>query len=158
MLVLIMEDIIVLTLWDHGGPHHGGHYCPRIIGGPWWSSPWRTLLSAHYWRTMMVLTIEDIIVHALLEDHDGPHHGGYYCPRIIGRPCSSPWKILLSAHYWRIMIVLTMEDIIVLTLLEEHDGPHHGGHYCPHIIDCSHIIKGLWWSYKEHLFSYLKIN
>ncbi|CAB4431915.1 unnamed protein product [Rhizophagus irregularis] len=26
---------------------------------------------------------------------------------------------------------LTMEDIIVRALLEDHDGPHHGGHYCP---------------------------
>ncbi|PKB99616.1 hypothetical protein RhiirA5_429418 [Rhizophagus irregularis] len=100
---------------DHDGPHHGGHYCPRIIGGLWWSSLWRTLLSAHYWRTMMVLTMEDIIDHdgphhgdhycphiTLLEDHDGPHHGDHYCPHI--------------------------------TLLEDHDGPHHGGHYCPRII------------------------
>jgi hypothetical protein len=30
--------------------------------------------------------MEDIIVRALLEDHDGPHHGGHYCPRIIGGP------------------------------------------------------------------------
>ena len=44
--------------------------------------------------------MEDIIVHALLEDHngsyhrghycpciywsDGPHHGGHHCPHIIG--------------------------------------------------------------------------
>ncbi|EXX71981.1 hypothetical protein RirG_073660 [Rhizophagus irregularis DAOM 197198w] len=64
-----MEDIIVrVLLEDHDG-----------------SSLWRTLSSAHYWRTMMVLT-KDIIVRALLEDHDGPHYGGHYCPHIIGGP------------------------------------------------------------------------
>ncbi|CAG8750036.1 16106_t:CDS:1, partial [Rhizophagus irregularis] len=68
---------------DHVSPHYGGHYCPHFVG-PWWSSQWRTLLSAHYWRTMMVLTMEDIIVRALLEDHDGPHNGGHHCPHIIG--------------------------------------------------------------------------
>ncbi|CAB4382287.1 unnamed protein product [Rhizophagus irregularis] len=73
MMVLTKDIIVRALLEDHDGPHHGGHYCPRIIGGLWWSSLWRTLLSAHYWRTMMVLTMEDIIVRALLEDHDGPH-------------------------------------------------------------------------------------
>ncbi|CAG8704157.1 hypothetical protein GLOIN_2v1481368 [Rhizophagus irregularis DAOM 181602=DAOM 197198] len=101
---------------DHDGPHHGGQ-----------------LLSAHYWRTMVVLTMEDIIVRVLLEDHDG----------------SSLWRTLSSAHYWRTMMVLT-KDIIVRALLEDHDGPHYGGHYCPHIIGgphygghhCPHIIGG----------------
>ncbi|CAG8448735.1 13115_t:CDS:2 [Rhizophagus irregularis] len=77
--------------------------------------------------------MEDIIVRTLLEDHDGPHQ----------------WRTLLSAHYWRNMIVLnmediirtmmvlTMEDIIVLTLLEDHDSSYYEKYYYH-----SHIIRG----------------
>jgi hypothetical protein len=82
MMVLTIEDIIVLKLED---------YSSEDIIVP-------TL------GIIMVLTMKDIIV-LELGDHDGPHHGGHYCPcirnpyheghyypHIIGPYWSSPWR------------------------------------------------------------------
>jgi len=40
----------------------------------------------YMYDSMVVLTMKDIIVHALLEDNDGPHYEEHYCLHIIGGP------------------------------------------------------------------------
>ncbi|CAB4427306.1 unnamed protein product [Rhizophagus irregularis] len=88
-----------------------GIYSPRVLIG----LKVRTLLSS------LCKTMVDIIVRTLLEDHDGPHNGGHYCPHItLLEDHDGPHN---GGHYCP-----------HITLLEDHNGPHHGGHYCPRII------------------------